>query len=36
MVMFLLKVKARYTIYKMLSQGNFRKILEFVIGHVID
>jgi hypothetical protein len=27
--------KAHQTIHKMLSQGNFRKILKFVIGHVI-
>jgi hypothetical protein len=29
------RVKAHYTIHKMLSQGSFCKILGFVIGHVI-
>jgi hypothetical protein len=28
-------VKSYYTIYKMLSQGGFCKILGFIIGHVI-
>jgi hypothetical protein len=30
-----IRVKTHYTILKMLSQGSFCKILEFVIGHVI-
>jgi hypothetical protein len=29
------QVKAHYIIHKMLSQGNFCKILKFVIGHMI-
>jgi hypothetical protein len=29
------KVKAYYTIHKMLSQDSFYKILGFVIGHLI-
>jgi hypothetical protein len=28
-------MKGYYTIHKMLSQGSFWKILEFVIDHVI-
>jgi hypothetical protein len=28
-------MQAHYTIHKNLSQGNFCKILRFIIGHVI-
>jgi hypothetical protein len=28
------KVKAHYIVHEMLSQGNFCKILGFLIGHV--
>jgi hypothetical protein len=31
----LLKVKSQYTIHKMLLEGSFCKILEFVVNHVI-
>ncbi len=29
-------VKVHYIVHKILSQSNFCKILEFVIGHVIQ